>query len=39
MHRWDVGDSEEVIGRLNELEAAMSGIVKAISVRVNDAAA
>lgn len=39
VHRWDVGDSEEVIGRFNELEAAMSGIVKAISVRVNDAAA
>jgi hypothetical protein len=39
VHRWDVGDADEVIKRFEEIEVAMSGLVEAISDRVKGVAA
>lgn len=35
VHRWDVGDAEEAVKRFDEFNVAMTGLVEAISVRVN----
>lgn len=39
VHRWDVGDADEVTKRFDELELAMSALVDAISDRVKGVAA
>ncbi len=38
VHRWVVSDAEEVIKRFEELQGAMSGLVEALSVRVEGVA-